>query len=395
MDARGRRSDRTTCGDRRAAGVRSEVSPRSVDAGGKPRRGSQATPRSRPPSARRLAAALTVPLALLAVGALPPVQAQSGRLCLEEQDASVLPSGFQIDGISRTDGIGFLLWDEGSSTRFVFVELVPGAGAGAGNSGQRVRLEVSDALPEAPEADLAGASFRDQHLELLPTVPDSGLRDWAESRLRTEVSTVPNQGNLVSAVRDGPVWRAMEIDETGRLRLGTLRRDSLARRSSLNGEVVSADALGQPSAVQAMMRRAPSGTTISFSRRPYRRYVVRTEEDRVEEWTALPAAVDSARRDPATGSSPIPAHWRALALVPLDRGEALQTFADLRSDRRVMARYDSTGTVVAERELDAPFATLHSIPERRLLVGTRVLGRAVELVYYRWRWVEGMEECDG
>lgn len=318
-------------------------------------------------------------------------EAQSRELCLLEEVSRGLPAGFQIDGISRAEGLGFLLWDRGPRTRFLLVRLVQDSERMGPDGVGRVRIERTDDLPEAPTDDLAGASFHDQRLVVVPREPDARLTEWAEAKLRVEAARVPKRLRVITAVWDGREWRTLHLAESGSLEIGTIRGDSMLRSDALHS--VRIDSTGSPVPVHPMVRRGSDREAISFSTRPYQRYVYRPHGRGPQQWTSLPGAVDSVRSPPAADRASPPAHWRALALVPLDRGGALQTFADLRSDRRVLVRYDSTGVIVAERELDAPFATLHSIPERRLLLGSRSLGASVELVVHSWDWAQGIQGC--
>lgn len=340
---------------------------------------------------RVLLTALWAALALLAFGVIPRASAQSPELCLMEQASAGLPSGFQIDGISRAEGAGFLLWDRGPRTRFLLVRLVRESERSEPDIGESIRVELTHDFPEAPTNDLAGASFHDQRLVVVPSEPDATLTEWAEAKLRVEAARVPEGLRLITAVRDGQEWRTLHLAESGSLKIGTVRGDSMLRSDSLHS--VRIDSTGSPVPVHPMLRRGSDRKAISFSTRPYQRYVYRPNGGGPQQWTSLPGAVDSVGSTPAADRASPPAHWRALALVPLDRGGALQTFADLRSDRRVLVRYDSTGAIVAERELDAPFATLHSVPERRLLLGSRSLGASVELVVHRWNWAQETGGC--
>ena len=76
--------------------------------------------------------------------------------------------------------------------------------------------------------------------------------------------------------------------------------------------------------------------------------------------------------------------WRALPIVALDRGY-LQTFADLRSDRRLIVRYDQAGRPIRTRTIDLPIGFVTSLPAARLLIGARRI-TGVEIVGYVWRW---------
>jgi hypothetical protein len=78
------------------------------------------------------------------------------------------------------------------------------------------------------------------------------------------------------------------------------------------------------------------------------------------------------------------AFWVALTPVSLNDG-FLQTFADLRSDRRILVRYDSEFRLAAHVVADVPLAFMTSIPNKRLLLVARNTGD-LELVTYEWSW---------
>lgn len=69
-------------------------------------------------------------------------------------------------------------------------------------------------------------------------------------------------------------------------------------------------------------------------------------------------------------------------MLSLDRGW-IQTLADLRSDRRVIVVFDSTGAEVRRLEMDAPFGFVASSRDPQEVVALRALGKA-ELIFYRW-----------
>lgn len=79
-----------------------------------------------------------------------------------------------------------------------------------------------------------------------------------------------------------------------------------------------------------------------------------------------------------------PTLWVALAVHPLERG-FIRTFADLRSDQRVLAIYGADGSLLRQSRLDVPMAVLTTIPGERLLLAARRTDR-LEIVFYRWRW---------
>ncbi len=87
-------------------------------------------------------------------------------------------------------------------------------------------------------------------------------------------------------------------------------------------------------------------------------------------------------------STPIPSDslpfWRAMPAVALDCA-VLLTLTDLRSDHRLMARYDAAGRVVRVTPLDAPLGMVTALGNASLLAARRA--GELELVWYAWRWV--------
>lgn len=77
-------------------------------------------------------------------------------------------------------------------------------------------------------------------------------------------------------------------------------------------------------------------------------------------------------------------HWRALPAVALDCA-VLLTLSDLRSDRRLLLRYDAGGRVVRVTPLEAPLGMVAALGGASLLAARRV--GELELVWYSWRWV--------
>ena len=109
--------------------------------------------------------------------------------------------------------------------------------------------------------------------------------------------------------------------------------------------------------------------------------------------------------DPATGNlapvPPIPAPlasrlaedslaWAGLRSLPLDQG-FLRTFSHLKSDRRIVAVFDSSHVLLRTLELDVPMAFIASSTEHSRLLAVRYTDRT-ELVVYEWRWVHHPNE---
>ncbi len=97
--------------------------------------------------------------------------------------------------------------------------------------------------------------------------------------------------------------------------------------------------------------------------------------------TLAPALSHPAAPSIAADSLPF---WRALPAVALDCA-VLLTLSDLRSDRRLMARYDAAGRVVRVTPLEAPLGMVTALGDASLLAARRA--GELELVWYTWRWV--------
>jgi hypothetical protein len=86
--------------------------------------------------------------------------------------------------------------------------------------------------------------------------------------------------------------------------------------------------------------------------------------------------------DPAVGRG----IWVALPMLEGPAGY-IQTYADLTSDRRVIAVFSTGGSLLREVTLEMPVGFQASLPRQSLLVGVTRLN-AVEIRLYRWRWDE-------
>ncbi|MBL8997923.1 MAG: hypothetical protein JNL44_11465 [Gemmatimonadetes bacterium] len=90
--------------------------------------------------------------------------------------------------------------------------------------------------------------------------------------------------------------------------------------------------------------------------------------------------------------------WVALPMIQLYCG-AIQTIADLTSDRRRLVAFDDDGRVLRSVEMEVPLGIAASIPSNgRVFALRRAAG--LEVVEYRFRWVnqpssEESRRCDG
>jgi hypothetical protein len=78
------------------------------------------------------------------------------------------------------------------------------------------------------------------------------------------------------------------------------------------------------------------------------------------------------------------ARWIGLPIIALDSGY-LQTFSDVKSDRRLLVRYAADGRIRRITRLDAPIGVVAADPDHDLLFAVRTVGTA-ELVRYKWTW---------
>jgi hypothetical protein len=82
--------------------------------------------------------------------------------------------------------------------------------------------------------------------------------------------------------------------------------------------------------------------------------------------------------------------WVALAVVQLDT-ESIQTFADLRSDKRLLLLRSANGKSKRSITLDAPVGIVASLPRAKLLLAVQ---RSSEnkLIGYRWQHLVGVQQ---
>lgn len=79
--------------------------------------------------------------------------------------------------------------------------------------------------------------------------------------------------------------------------------------------------------------------------------------------------------------------WVSQPALVIDRG-TLQVLSDLRSDARLLIRYDEGGATVARRFVQVPLGLIHADTATRRITGIRRLNRT-EIVRYKWTWGEG------
>jgi hypothetical protein len=76
--------------------------------------------------------------------------------------------------------------------------------------------------------------------------------------------------------------------------------------------------------------------------------------------------------------------WAGMDVIPLDSGY-VRTFADLRSDMRLLVLYDRQGELRRVSPVAVPLGMLGASVESHLLLAARTTDKR-EIVLYRWRW---------
>jgi hypothetical protein len=79
-----------------------------------------------------------------------------------------------------------------------------------------------------------------------------------------------------------------------------------------------------------------------------------------------------------------PDEWIAMPALPVDAG-SVQSFSHLKTDSRVLVRFDRNGKGKGERHLSIPLTLFSVLPTEKLILGARSVGD-LEIVAYRWRW---------
>jgi hypothetical protein len=82
--------------------------------------------------------------------------------------------------------------------------------------------------------------------------------------------------------------------------------------------------------------------------------------------------------------------WYGLPILALENGYT-QVVADLRSDRRRIERWDSSGVHVGTSLVNAPIGLIATLPSRRRALGLRG-GTTYDLVVFEWSWQKRVVE---
>lgn len=293
------------------------------------------------------------------VGALlltTPVHSQacgSARLALEEAGALPLPSTFGIQGWAADPRGAIALWS------------VAGELLAVDASRTLARTRLPDTLTPAGLA-LSGDTLR--FLDLA-SGREFRVREGRVEETGARLTLEPGV-QLEQAVWAGGGWVvALREVATGAL---------LVRGSGPQHRYRAAASPDRSSLRRLQLSPAGPAVLLTELMAPFR--VVRVHP------SGRADTLSAALRHPAAASLPADSlpFWRAMPAVALDCA-VLLTLTDLRSDRRLLARYDAAGEVVRMTPLNAPLGMVTAVGDASLLAARRA--GELELVWYTWRWV--------
>jgi len=275
-------------------------------------------------------------------------QSPKGRLpefSLAERRRITLPDSFAVAGAAINDDHRIVAWSRVNRR----VLLIDRKGA---------ILEIG----ERRFADPFAAGFVGNELQVFDAQRKSVSRFDLDGKLISEAPMVLSV-EVKGASANGKAWLFGVSDEMGEIRLIEVISGHAAngRPTLLSFEETT------PTRLSISTRE--DGWIVSELETPYRSYSVQGSS--VLAWPRLKlTAVEDG--------------WVGLATLAIDSGY-LRTFADLRSDHRVLVLFDHNRRYVRELRLNAPMAFIGTNETTRTLVATRRLQR-FELVLYEWRW---------
>ncbi|HEX2091528.1 MAG TPA: hypothetical protein VHG28_03960 [Longimicrobiaceae bacterium] len=119
-----------------------------------------------------------------------------------------------------------------------------------------------------------------------------------------------------------------------------------------------------------------AGYSVSLIGSPFDAYAIDSDGSRTPVHFVQPLL-------PESDTSSYQPLWISMPIVRLETG-FLRTFADLRSDTRILVLYDDHGNISRQTLIRSPLGFVASLPERRLLIAIRKSDQ-LEVVGYRWR----------
>jgi hypothetical protein len=171
---------------------------------------------------------------------------------------------------------------------------------------------------------------------------------------RTSFDTVPSVAAAARGVDDWYIVR----DSIGRKRIDRISDSGRVETIATLPRPVA----GPPDSTGVTLSYAPAGLLVSHRSAPYRAYLVRNTGETIP--FAVPSGIMESRDD---GHSPA-ATWAAFPVVPIPNGY-LQTYADLTSDRRLVATYASDLRLLRSTPLDLPLTFHASSIDASTLIG--------------------------
>ena len=309
---------------------------------------------------RRFHAAALVLVVTVATVVRPLTSQSCGpdALRLEQLAVQPLPPHFGIDGALPLPDGGYALWSAESALLFMYPD------------GLRERRTLPAILhPIGLTADPTGYRFIDratgveyrlgadsipERIAALPLARGEELdaARWLDGAWIVGLRDTRSRRFLVRRV-DGPAATTL---------FSSAAADSVGRIPRYHlSEAGTGLLLTRLTAPFEVLRLDPKAGTVDTVAVPFRAAELRA---------ALPDTVD---------------YWRALPAVALDCGWLL-TLSDLRSDRRLLLRYEARGGLAKVTPLDAPFGVMAGRPAEGTLLAARRAG-GLELVWYQWRWV--------
>ncbi len=270
-------------------------------------------------------------------------------LCLVERTATLLPRGFQVHGVA--EGMSsLLLWEYGQEPTVLTVSLP--------------RSDQMSVDRQSVPARIVAAYESDRGAwQLLVADPDLEVRELGDPR-----------GAKLNVTNNEPDGAAYVSGEWAILRISKTSHASFI----VEGEERTDQPVGPVVQPPVLLTGSMDRVFVSEYQWPF---AVHTFNLVSRRWITYSPDVSTMLS--AVGDRP--GMWRALRVLPLDRGW-LRTFADLTSDVRVLMRVDPDGRVAAFRTLEQPLAFIASLPTQHALFAVRELGISDELIRFSWAW---------
>jgi hypothetical protein len=292
-------------------------------------------------------------------------------LSLRELHTLQVPNEFDLAGATLSSSGAILAWSKSAPMLLVAVH------------GKWTTLEYPSVFGPLAARFLSD----DSHIEVL----DPGAARLVQMDIMGAVSGETFLGSfadslfLVSATPIGSSWGIAGRDRAGDIRIYYKEPKKAA---VLRGVVRRADYaafLPDTSAtlnVYLTPSKAGDGMLVTLQWFPFRTLLL---SSRAERLSFAPGVLSVLPAGPMTTSgSTTQIALASLPTVALDHG-FLQVVTDLKSDSRVLIRYDVAGRVRNQLHLDVPIGILQSIPDERHLLAVR-RRPGFELVEYEWHW---------